>query len=979
LLRRRNITQESIIFLSLCLEISRYTGLHPYLQTTTQRVAMARGNWERRAETAEKRKKEAKDRKHKNEDKRLYKQWVQDVLRILDQHAERLGGSAIAQQIHIWTETLAMDSPPLLDVYEDETTKSSRRKQRANSIEIADTGRKGRGRSNSVTENTKKKPHPRSHEPLEDADTGAAKDIQLLLCRSHFFTGKCEEASRKKGACRCIHYSSHHKTLNQIINSKKHTPNQHELLVAEAAAEAAVEDEGLEPGAVEMVYYLSVNVNVVTGRKEGEKEANSVSEQIVSSLAEKKVKFSSIVYMAMGDLLIFDRYRDGALMSNDGIFFTVLASDASTGQRKISISGEGDIKKGRFHLLPGTVLEHMLRFLPDASVAAASQVCKPWYYEIGQNSPDLWRHLLERRNWPLPSETTVGSDEANGMQRFRDTFLRHYSVFRDAISIQYGLSALDATKKPAITREMVYQDFSTRKHAPSEPNTCVSVHAWEPNQILAAYEYDCSLRLFQTAAKSDSNEMTCKELVCQRVDPYLKTKKRKCRMLSMALDEDCIGCICLVSTDSVAAVAYVLVVVNRDDFLLGESSDVAENPGVSEAHLNVIDIGEAILNYIFSSEGADYSVQELLHELVEYLQEGGEVGNVEVLVSPNFAACGYGRFMLEVAISIPSLEAGDDELRLLGRKLVLFSAGVGAIVWTGESTSLNNGPLPRTESVVLSSIRRPQTTGSRAACSIAISPHQSPGPIVLLDIEHSGEVSQIEFMECPPVSMMQLREEGWTPAHPFRATQITPSHVVVADTFAYQREDDVPVSCHKVIVSFLPRFSCGDDSSCSTLCLNDMQTLQMACVRDDYIFLLCVGHPSPAQADPFAELDGQWFGPDRETDDSRRSLEQWAVVVHIASCREIGRRRWLPSSAHLHLLDDFPRLVMMADAHDTIGVGLSWRGVVMTGSDVRGVGASSHVHMIQDAPLRSSKKKKKGGKARGSKKDGFARGQSLWG
>ena len=51
-----------------------------------------------------------------------------------------------------------------------------------------------------------------------------------------------------------------------------------------------------------------------------------------------------------------------------------------------------------------------------------------------------------------------------------------------------------------------------------------------------------------------------------------------------------------------------------------------------------------------------------------------------------------------------SEDADTEELRLVGRKLVLFAGLKGAIVWMGESVSGLDGPLARTEAVSFSLI-----------------------------------------------------------------------------------------------------------------------------------------------------------------------------------------------------------------------------------------------------------------------------------
>ena len=927
---------------------------------------MVRGNWQKRVETADARRKEAKQRKQRNGDKRQYKGWAHELLRNLDESNDRLrhDGKTIVKNIHVWTDTVPADGPPLLDLFDDQIESSSPDK----------TSRKGRGRSYSSADKGKKKAHPRSREEAEDKTESS--DSPLLLCRSHFFTGTCEQSGRKKGACVYLHTSNQTKSLCQVANLKRLPRNRQHLIAAEAAVQGAVEDTAPDAGAMDMVYYLNIKIP-----NSQEEQDSSLSEHIVSVLSKKSVTLASVVYVAIEDTLVFDRYREGVILPQAS-FLTLLALDDNVNSRKLPVGSGGEINRAIAQDLPGTVLEHMLLFLPDESVSTASRVCKAWYQEIGQNSPNLWWNLLQRRNWPPPSE------DADGNHRiYRGAFLRHYSVIRDAHAIQLGWNALESPRRNIATKEMAYQDFSSRKYAPFDPNDCLGVEVWGANQILAAYEHDCSLRLFEAQLKPDSNDLGCKELICQKVDPYRNTRKRHCRMLSIGVDDECIGSLCIVSTDSVDAVAYVLVVVNRDEFLLGESSDAAENPNVSRADLNVFDVGEAILNFVISNSDRDGS----LNEVMEYLQEGGGIGSVEVLVSNQFAACGYGRFMLEVAVSIPATnDDADNDLRLIGRKLVLFSARVGSIVWMGDSVSLVNEPLSRTEEVTISSIRRPLRS-SRSVCSIAVSPEKNPGSIALLEVDSSGNVTEVEVFSCPESSLTQLQEEGCAPANPFRTLLITPTHIVVADSFTITPPDgedgpvDPPALRCKVVTSLVPRSPDSTDLTSHPQGVSMegriLEVLQMSCIRDNYIVVVTVGHPAKTSygesTDPTGDLAGQWFSPVAHDSGVSHRVEAWAVLLHIPSGREIGRQIWLANAARL--MGNSHKFVMTTDAHETIALGLSWRGVAMTGNDVRFVGDSATVHVIPDDRTRSTKKKKKRKGNKSGKKDGFARGMSLRG
>lgn len=891
---------------------------------------MVRGNWQKRVEMAEARRSSAKQRKQRTEDKRMHKQYAAELLQLLDRHGRR------PLRLHIWTDVIGVDSPPLLDiVVADEDGK--KRRPRVGSIESDDGNKKsGRGRSDSDV-GSKTKSHPRSHKVEHEIEEREAP----LLCRSHFFYASCE---RKK--CRYLHYSARYQTVATALNPKSLLERRDPIKLAEEAAELVRSD----PDAMEMVYYMTVELKA----SDDEQDTPPISDELMEVFSVSNIKLGNIVYVTLDQSLIFDRNRSGLTVSDREFLFLIAGEDPDS--RRYSVVSEGDESlEETLNQLPGTVLEHMLTFLPDTAVASASQVCKAWHYEIGHSSPSLWHYLLERRKWPSSE-----AEEESGPERdqVRMMFIEHYTAMRDAKAIQTALCAISSKKSTGET-EMCYQDFSTRKYAPSEPNCCVAVQTWSASRVLAAYSKDCSLRLFETVAKAGGDEKSCKELVYQRVDPYRNSKRRNCTLVSVGLDEDMIGCLLHVMADNVEAEAYVLVVLTRDDFLLGESS-AADGGGFSpDVKLHVIDIGEAVLNYLLSSDVVDHRLLLLL----DFLADGGEIGDVEVLVSRSMAACGYGRFLVEVAVSIPSTDPNinphhdDVPMHLLDRKLVLFSAAAGAIVWMGESNDLSRPLRPRFEDMTLAYLRLANSGGSRTACSILVASQSSPA-ILTGAIEPTGHVQSVQLVEASDLVRHGILYDGWIVTHNhFRPVAITSTDLVASDTMERRQQDDDRVLEAKSIISFYPRFPALDQPRYSTLELNgDLDVVRIASLRDNHVLVICREFQRPVG------------------DDNIRISVQ-AIVLHVPSRSEIGR---------VSLIDrvgpditEVPEITAVNG--DTIGVGLSWKGVVMTGSAVRSIGQSVTIVGDKCAIVRSSKKKKKRPQNKGSKKDGFARGMSLRG
>jgi hypothetical protein len=960
---------------------------------------MVRGNWQKRVETAEARRREARQRKQRHEDKRQHRLRVLDCWELLDRHGRR------PLKVHLWTDAPSSTGPPLLDVVDHRRgvevgggggSSLAAGGGGSNNASIREARR--RGRSGSLSEG--KKVHPRSSaaasfSPSTAEDSGGAlgEIDPLLLCRSHFFFGKCDESHRRKSGCRYLHYSSRYQTLasalllgksksdkashhSSNVDEPANRPQEDRVKLSEQAARAQVDAEDTQASidAMEMVYYTCVELK--EHLSSDHTPQRSLSEELTDALASGNVKLGSVVFLVVNNALVFDRNRDGVLLS-DREFQVAVTGDGggsireSFGSRRASVGSEDEGGEMVEVKLPGSVLEHVLTFLPDSSVAAASGVCKAWHREIGRNSPDLWVHLLKRRGWPVPVGSSTGGDTRDAC---RLAFVQHYAAVRDLRAIQRGLLAIAFNKSNVEENELAYQDFSSRKGAPSQSSSgwCVSVQVWSPRSILAAYSRDCSLRLFEAVPRGGSSVgadgLLCRQIVCRRVDPYRNTKRRTCVMLSMGVDEESIGCLCHVMADSVDAEAYVLVVLSREDFLVGDDGSAKS---IQDSNLRVIDIGEAVINYLLSSDVVDHRLLQLMDFLSS---DGGEVGQVEVLVSRSVAACGYGRFMIEVSISIPTIghrggvDQDDTPMHLLDRKLVLFSLTAGAIVWMGDSY-LSLPLRPRQEDMTLGSLLTlPFVGASRCACSVMVA-SSTTSDVLLVSIEPPFQVTSSRFSDTHGTT---YSNDDWDLcSQPSRAMILVSSDAIAADVL--RRTVSNRIVDRKSVIMFYPRFPTSVDTSVTNhLELEGgVEVERIASLGDRHILLLC------RQYIPLG-VESSQTNPDEVDSELPCQVCAVAILVHIKSRQEIHR---------VTLFDGVdPELFQLPEitsaCHETIGVGLSWKGIIMTGSSVRSV-AEPDILVLPGATEavtnRSAKKKKKKMVPKGSKKDGFARGMSLRG
>jgi hypothetical protein len=188
------------------------------------------------------------------------------------------------------------------------------------------------------------------------------------------------------------------------------------------------------------------------------------------------------------------------------------------------------------------------------------------------------------------------------------------------------------------------------------------------------------------------------------------------------------------------------------------------------------------------------------------------------------------------------------------------------------------------------------------------------------------------------------------------------------------------------VISFYPRYKGADDALYSILPIHgNLEIIRMSAFRDEHVVAICREFTLRSDISDVEDLGGQWFGETMEAAmDAVVHKAVQAVIVHVPSRREIGRVQLTDDG--LNYINDVPRITMTSDG--TIGVGVSWKGVIMTGSDVRSLAAGSgslaagsDTIFLDDIQTRvkAPKGKKKRRQNKGSKKDVFARGMSKGG
>ena len=937
---------------------------------------MVRGNWQRRVEKTEARRHEAKAKKQKNEERRLTKSKLNELLSMMDRNKDSILSQSDGKgwEIHVWTDTVHADSPPLLDMmYDDDRivgggVKSSGRKGRNRSDTIESEGSAsggGRGRKPS-THGGKKKAHPRS----KDANVEDEMQTPVApprLCRHQFFKGKCTQQSsggKKGGGCRHVHYPKTLKTIYQVMSSgADDTAPAVDVLKQCQDAHPDTQDEESDSGSMEMLYYFTINLDQEISSISGEDSSTPTFSDIVGgAMAKKSCGLGSIIYVALNENLVFDRYRDGIVISETELL-------TSVGGLNVGTSGSFSMKleKDKATSLPGSVLEYVLQFLPDSAVASMTSVCRSWNLEIGKQSVYLWKHLLERRSWPLPSDEDT-DEESLTNDAFRKEFLAHYSTLRDVNGLKLAMSGL-LTKQPVQEKEACFRSFEHFRGSPQIPDTCISVEVWSSNRILVAYAQDCTLRMFDSVKKSgSSNERLCRELLCVCLDPYKNTKKRNCEIVGLALDDDWIGSLFQVVEGSTKREATLLRVVGREDFLLTDGS-------IEEELVKTIDVTQSILNYLLSCDEVDHGVLQLN----DFLANGGDFDDVEVLVSHSVAACGHGRFLIEASISVPLLDGTDDDgsdvnMTQLFRKLFLISSGAGAIVWMCSSDLPNRPMMPRSQQLTLTS--RKESADARSWQVITSWP--SALAITSWSVGSGGDFHLPMLLEGSDRESSDILDDSWE----LRPTRHRPmislsNQVVVADT--YMRDIDENGSKEfKAVLSFYLYDSEGSNSLCGRVQLdNNWEISGLALLREKNILVIGRRYITNSDDTELGGIDGQWFGGR-----SGGHVSLYGIVIHSDSRTEISRTclvEDLESCLDSDIATSGELPFKVAALADTMGAAAWWKGIVLTGHDVRlALESSQGADSDAQTPSPQKKKKKKTPK-KGGKKDGFARGMSMRG
>jgi hypothetical protein len=956
-------------------------------------------SWETRAFEAAERRRATKQRKEEKNRKRSQKLNAQNLLTLLDQFGDQLlmAKSTSSLEIHMWTDSMPSDydidsvaddnmaTPPKMGrsrsnsyVTPPSTPQAAKnhRRPRSNSyITPPSTPQNGnrnyrKSKSGSDYSFGKKNGRPRSLSNVSDS----SEEETPMLCLGHFFSGTCtvvERKSKKKGTGGCIHgihmtggkLSLHQVLSHSKASEAKSTAATNGLRASKQVAETNFDSGSFAPaGQVHALYHMSL---LLAKRLEN---SPRLSDAVTSTLAKTYCPIASIVYLVIDGLLIFDRYRDGIVLStNDEHILLGDCEGVGIKRRTVSIAEYSEtgvrdpldesIVEHHQHLvqnLPSQVLEFIVLFLPDDMVARMPLVCKSWHNEIGKSSPDLWKKLLRRRDWPItyrnqPSSIDLGASRER--DNYRHMFISHYTAVRNLNAVVLGLESLESGARSNASnigsnKDLAMLHFKDSHGHYRSGETILRI--FSAACVLVGNIDDCTLNLFDAAETSCGTYRRCRRRISVSVAPFSTSKRNKSKLIAMDLDQRIIGCLFAVGSDDDPR--KWLGVVDRHDFLCaaGRGGDVSE---VEEGALRLFDLQTKTIDCLLSCDD-----DEVIGWIYSHLMAGDEVDltSVEVDIRSSIVACGNGQFFFEAAIVLPlAFDEDNDELDLMSSallKVFLFDADRGEIVWVGPAGISGASTMqfwyPLKTSIVANKSPQLQSDGSLPYTEVAFVSRVS-ADVATIRVGDHGDVACVRVGKSV-VSEPLSHECGiWRRSPEYgRVAVATSSDIVLAECYSRVGRDSAS-SYHKTVFSFYPT---GNSKEATT----DRLTIDGN----------CVGFPiEPLRGDhlvAFSCLD--------TSEDASGDKSVFAVMVDVRSRRVIHR---ICIDNAFDFIEDCSSFCIAAHNH-SVAVA-SRKGLLLVGQDVKSF-ADAAIEKSNSDQKSPQKKKKKAGKKREGKKDVFARG-----
>ena len=672
------------------------------------------------------------------------------------------------------------------------------------------------------------------------------------------------------------------------------------------------------------------------------KEINKLHDKLRRTLDEEGLSMSSIVYLTIYGVLIYDRYRGGLVVTKDQEQFLLYGSPI------VDITTPENVGSGRIHeRLTHHILDEILSFSDVACTAILPQVCRYWRDEIGTRSPQLWNMLLDRYGWYV---TSVSSNDNNGQSddtnesqlqvlRSREAFVTHYTVVRDVKALTNAVKYISGGANVGgndtkFQCESAIQNFKSTNGAPvfegGGEGKCI-VKIWSGDDVastrsIAVYPQDCTLRLFEVVRGSNNDcpnniptYIKCRQLVCLRAAPLsVSRKKDTCRVVSMDLDDEIVACLVEERLERKQLTDLInpwITILSREDVVC------AGNKGLLDAHcLQSHEVYPLIMDHLLTGSTDD---DIALRNMQDTLYENGnsefeDLSNVLISVRPKLIACGKCHFIFSAFVHINE----SDNNSLCGHRLFLFSSCTGTIV---KSCHIYLGR--NQEGPYLFGSRPFKNSRENAAglwsTNILVSGPAMAIHFLSVEIQRNGkaeiiEKSMIENDDLAPWSTMKASLTSSTAVFSTESRGFGANLHIQNLSASYEGAKGTTYSGHESIQIG------GSQGTVKNLVL----------IREHYVAVVINrgGH------DEFDHLGGHWFGPDEAI--------LSVLIIHIPTRKEIYRC-------------PFPLETISLDSlGDTLAMSVANLGFVITGGNARDIARMSAKEQ-SETPGKSSKGKKK--------------------
>jgi hypothetical protein len=669
---------------------------------------------------------------------------------------------------------------------------------------------------------------------------------------------------------------------------------------------------------------------------------SKLHDRLRHTLDEEGLSISSIVYLTIYGVLIYDRYRGGLVVTKDQEQFLLYGSPI------VDITTPENVGSVRIHeRLTHHILDEILSFSDVACTAILPQVCRYWRDEIGTRSPQLWNMLLDRYGWSVMSVSGNGnngqSDDTNESQlqvlRSREAFVAHYTVVRDVKALTNAVKHISGGANVGgndtkFQCESAIQNFKSTNGAPvfegGGGGKCI-VKIWSGDEdasprSIAVYPQDCTLRLFEVVRGSNIDGpkniptyIKCRQLVCLRAAPLsVSRKKDTCQVVSMDLDDEIVACLVeerLERKQSADLINPWITVLSREDTVC------AGNEGLLDAHcLQSHEMYSLIMDHLLTgSTDDDITLRDMQDALYENRNsEFEDLSNVLISVRPKLIACGRCHFIFSAFVHINE----SDDYSLCGHRLFLFSSRTGTIVKSRHIYLGRNQEGPYLFGSRPFKNSRENTAGLWST-NILVSGPAMAIHFLSVEIQRNGkaeiiEKSMIENDDLAPWSTMKASLTSSTAVFSTESRGFGANLHIQNLSASYEGAKGTTYSGHESIQIG------GSQGTVKNLVL----------IREHYVAVVINrgGH------DEFDHLGGHWFGPDEAI--------LGVLIIHIPTRKEIYRC-------------PFPLETISLDSlGDTLAMSVANLGFVITGGNARDIARMSAKEQ-SETPGKSSKGKKK--------------------